>query len=123
MAVKIKLGDEDKTEKTNFYREEIKTLYRKVWELEGELKYQQRWLGIDINKKSFMNGQLVPTTDYISALNRDIEYAKGRIVSDTDLIKEIERDAVVENALPGTIDVKEDGTIVRKNSFSVVQEK
>lgn len=84
-----KLVDADKQTKKLYLEECLLEEKKKIWNLETELKYQERWQLIDVNRTCNVNGQAVPIVSYIKALKGDIEYLKGLVMVTIDQIEEI----------------------------------
>ncbi len=80
---------DEKVHKKEYLEKDLKELTEKKWSLESEVRYQKRWMSVDLNKKSFVQGQEIFTRDYIKMLERDLNYLDGKIGVVKDEIKEL----------------------------------
>ena len=66
------------------------TLQQEIWKLEFEIRYQKRWMVIDVDKKTWVNGQEVLTVEFVRKLEHDLNLLQGKLSLTVDWLSELQ---------------------------------
>jgi len=84
----MKLTQELKTKKKEYFTKAKQALLERYFELEFERRIQERWAIVDPTKVIYLNGVQVKIAEYISSLKKDLGNLETRLELVEDVLTE-----------------------------------